>query len=255
MALGYIERKLLERKARDLGFPQEHFERIFSAIGRGSKEAEEGLKRWVSQRDPKYNFTQSRSPQQEMATETPEKDYFSSYRKNRDNVTNKNGYGFERYPGQENDEKPSGDFLMGTPEYNENIPLVSRNQSNYMNSALDFSADKLPNLYNQWGDRSNRGVLDELFGNNASKGFEDLLGGLGEYLPSALASGAGSAVTGGGLGGILQALIGSAAGQYAKKNAGESPLLNNISSGIGNYYNQGMSALGDLYNNRGQFRR
>ncbi len=155
--------------------------------------------------------------------------------------------------------EPEGSFWHGKDAWKEQVPLYTPEQTQYMNSMLEFSKDKLPELYDQLDQRSRGGILTEMFGNDASQGFEKLIGQLGgglkEYLPGLLSAGAGSALTGGGLGGILQSLIGSAAGQYARNNVGQSPMLNNISQGIGNYYNQGVSALGDLWNNRGQYRR
>ena len=166
-------------------------------------------------------------------------------------------FGVERYgqaaiPGHV---EPKSTWYGGKEAWRENIPTRSPQQESFANNLLGLGQEGIQNVLNRTNQNANTGFLDELLGQGSSKGFEDLLGTLGEYAPNALAGGLGAALGGGGLGGILQSLIGSAAGQYASKNAGQSPLLNNISSGIGNYYNQGISALGDLYHNRGQFRR
>lgn len=249
MALSFLRKRLLLKRAKELGFPKDH--KVIEAIEKGSEEAANKLLGWVKERDKNFDAPQSKSINKLTEQLNPEKDYFNNYRSQRGDVKNQDGYQFERFPYG----KPEDDFLTGRPEYYENIPLVSRNQSNYMNSLLDFAADKMPQEYDKWSKMANRGALDEIFGNNASQGFEKLMGQLGEYAPSLLAAGAGSALTGGGIGDILQSLIGTAAGQYARDKYNPSGLINNISSGIGNYYNQGINALGDLWNNQGQFRR
>lgn len=166
-------------------------------------------------------------------------------------------FGVERYgqaaiPGHV---EPEATWYGGKESWRENIPTRSPQQESVANNLLGLGQEGIQNVLQRTNQNANMGFLDELLGQGSSKGFENLLGTLGEYAPNALAGGLGAAIGGGGLGGILQSLIGSAAGQYASNNVGQSPLLNNISSGIGNYYNQGVSALGDLYHNRGQFRR
>lgn len=148
--------------------------------------------------------------------------------------------------------EPEGSIWTGKDSWRENVPLYSPEQTEYMNNSLKFAEEKMPQLYEQLSKRANGGLLTEMFGNNASQGFENLigkLGGLEEYAPQAIGSALGSYSNGGGLGGILQALIGSAAGQYTSNKIGNSTAFNNISQGIGNYYNQGMGALGDLLKN------
>lgn len=180
-------------------------------------------------------------------------------------VTNKQLYdpykdkmiGVERYgqaaiPGHV---EPKATWYGGKESWRENIPTRSPQQELVANNLLGLGQEGIQNVLQRTNQNANMGFLDELLGQGSSKGFEDLLGTLKEYAPNALSGGLGAAVGGGGLGGILQALIGSAAGDYTRKNVGQSPMFNNISEGIGNYYNQGVSALGDLYNNRGQFRR
>lgn len=161
-------------------------------------------------------------------------------------------YGQAAIPGHV---EPEGTWYGGKEAWRENIPTRSPQQESFANNLLGLGEQGIQNVLQRTNQNANEGFLDDLFGQGSSKGFEELLGTLGEYAPNALSGAAGAALSGGGIGSILQALIGSAVGQYAGKEAAQSPLLNNISSGIGNYYNQGISALGDLYNNRGQFRR
>lgn len=228
MALQKFHKTHYLRRAKEYGLPDTH--PLVVKIKRGDESAVQDLENFFGQ---VYNSGQPYDPY-----------------KNEDIGVKK--YGMDAVKGFV---EPQGSFFTGKDAWKENVPLYSPEQSDYMNKALGISSEQIPQLLEEWKRRSNMGALDDLFGNNASKGFENLIGGLGEYVPTALATGAGSALTGGGLGGILQALIGSVAGQYAKKSADQSPMFNNMTQGMGNYYNQGIGALGDLWNNRGQFRR
>ncbi len=220
------------RRAKEYGLPDTH--PLLQRIKRSDKNAEQEL----------INFF-------EKSHKTAQ--HYDPYRSEDIGVKK---YGMDAVKGFS---EPEGSFLYGKDAWKEHVPLYTPEQTEYRNNMLNFAAEKFPELYEQLDKRSRGGLLTEMFGNNASEGFENLIGQLGgglkDYLPGLLSAGAGSALTGGGLGGILQALVGSAAGQYARNNIGQSPMLNNISQGIGNYYNQGVGALGDLWNNRGQYRR
>ncbi len=227
MALQKFHKTYYTDKAKRYGVPETH--PLLQRIKRGDESAARELD----------SFFQSKS-------ESPQ-----PYNAYTDQDIGAKKYGMDALKGFS---EPEGSFLYGKPGWKEQVPLNTPEQQEYMNNALRFASERMPQLYDQMGQRANGGLLTAMFGNNASQGFENLIGQLGnnvgEYLPTALASGAGAALGGGGLGGILQALISSAAGQYASKNAGQSPFLNNISSGIGDYYNQGIGALGNLFNNR-----
>ena len=120
-------------------------------------------------------------------------------------------------------------------------------------------------MYDEWSRLANRGVLGELFGDETEKGIQGLLGGLGQYMPQLLGAGVGAGLTGGGIGDILQSLIGSIAsqrlmGNNSQGNMEQVPMqqqqpTGSMPSDNSGYYNQGINALSDLWNNRGQYRR
>lgn len=216
------------RRAKEYGLPESH--PVIQRIKRGDKAAANELD----------NFFKK-------VYET--KEGYDPYKDKEIGVTK---YGQAAMPGHT---EPEATWYGGKEAWRENIPTRSPQQESVANNLLGLGQEGIQNVLQRTNQNANMGFLDELLGQGSSKGFENLLGTLGEYAPNALSSGLGAAVGGGGLGGILQALIGSAAGDYTRKNVGQSPMFNNISEGIGNYYNQGVNALGDLYHNRGQFRR
>jgi len=176
-------------------------------------------------------------------------------------------FGVERYgqaaiPGHV---EPEGSILFGKPGWKEQIPLNTPEQQQYMSNALKFASERSPQMYDEWSRLANRGVLGELFGDETEKGIQGLLGGLGQYMPQLLGAGVGAGLTGGGIGDILQSLIGSIAsqrlmGNNSQGNMGQVPMQQQQPTGSmpldnSGYYNQGINALSDLWNNRGQYRR
>jgi hypothetical protein len=161
--------------------------------------------------------------------------------------------------------EPEGSFLFGKPGWNQQIPLNTPEQQQYMSNALKFASERSPQMYDEWSRLANRGVLGELFGDETEKGIQGLLGGLGQYMPQLLGAGVGAGLTGGGIGDILQSLIGSIAsqrlmGNNSQGNMGQVPMQQQQPTGSmpldnSGYYNQGINALSDLWNNRGQYRR
>lgn len=240
MALQNFHKTYYTEKAKKYGVPETH--PLLQRIKKGDEKAARELDSFFQ------NTSETMKP-------------YDAYT-NKDIGANK--YGIEAVKGFS---EPEGSLLWGKPGWKEQIPLNTPEQQQYMNNSLNFASERSPQMYDEWGKLANRGVLGELFGDHAEKG---LLGGIGQYLPQILGAGTGAALTGGGIGDILQSLIGSIASQRLMGNSnqggiGQRPMqqnpmqqqqpTGNMPSDNGSYYNQGMSALSDLWNNRGQYRR
>jgi len=238
MALQKFHKTYYTQKAKKYGVPETH--PLIQRIKRGDESAAHELDNFFEK------TYQSKQP-------------YNAYT-NQDIGANK--YGIEAVKGFA---EPEGSFWWGKPGWKEQIPLNTPEQQQYMNNALNFSSERMPQMYDEWGKLANRGVLGELLGDETEQGIQGLLGGLGQYLPQLLGAGAGTALTGGGIGDVLQSLIGSIAsqrlignnnqGSMGQGNMQQQQPTGNMPSNNGNYYNQGMNALSDLWNNRGQYRR
>lgn len=238
MALQKAHKTYYTEKAKKYGVPETH--PLLRRIKQGDEEAARELDNFFQK------TSESRQP-------------YDAY-KNQDIGANK--YGIEAV---KDFVEPEGSFLFGKPGWKEQIPLNTPEQQQYMNNALKFASERNPQMYDEWSRLANRGVLGELFGDETEKGIQGLLGGLGQYMPQLLGAGVGAGLTGGGIGDILQSLIGSIAsqrlmGNNSQGNMGQVPMqqqqpTGSMPSDNSGYYNQGINALSDLWNNRGQYRR
>ena len=206
-------------RAKEYGFPDTH--PLLMRIKKGDESAAKELNDFFTQ----FNETKQK---------------YDPYTDERFGVKK---YGQSAIPGYA---EPEGSFLWGKDAWRENVPTMTPDQMKYVDLMRQLSGDTLQKGLGSIDEKLNMGFLDQLIGKGSSKGFEGLLGQLGEYAPQAIGSAVGSYSSGGGIGDILSSLIGSAISQYG---------VNKVAPSVQGYANQGMDALRGLYGNNDQVRR